>query len=59
MKMYIAHCHYSGGRTVKFRTQAEDNQSVETLKPIANAIAFTFTQKMPESVEFVPCPVQT
>lgn len=58
MKIYIAHCYYSGGRVIKFRTQAENDKSTDDLKPIANAIAFSFAKRMPEKVEFVACPVQ-
>ncbi|MBP1546325.1 MAG: hypothetical protein J6A37_06975 [Oscillospiraceae bacterium] len=58
MKTYITHCHYSDGRVVKFRTQVASDIRIEDLKPNAYAIAFTFTKKMPEKIEFVACPIQ-
>ena len=55
MKWYIAKCYFNGGRVIKFRTQA---YSTEGLEPTANAIAMTFTGRIPEKVEFVLCPIQ-
>ena len=54
MKMYIAKCFF-GNKVIKCRTQAH---SIEGLEPTANAIAMTFTGRIPDRIEFVLCPVQ-
>ena len=55
MKWYIAKCYYNGGRVVKFRTQACDTVG---LKPIAAAIAYGFTGRIPVEIVFDLCPIQ-
>lgn len=55
MKWYIAKCYYSGNRVVELRTQACDTVGLE---PIAAAIAYGFTGRMPVKVKFDLCPIQ-